>query len=78
VRRRLDGVVEEADGRGEAGDRGTAGGRRGEERGGGQAGRLKTLPTGGSHLWREGEREERAGHWWAVCGPKASVGPQKE
>jgi hypothetical protein len=33
-RRRLHGVVEEAEGRGEAGDDGTAGGRRGEERGG--------------------------------------------
>jgi hypothetical protein len=31
---RLHGVVEEAEGRGEAGDGGTAGGRRGEERGG--------------------------------------------
>jgi hypothetical protein len=24
------------------------------------------------------EREERAGLWWAVCGPKASAGPRME
>jgi hypothetical protein len=24
----------------------------------------------------EREREERAGLWWAVCGPKASAGPR--
>jgi hypothetical protein len=26
----------------------------------------------------EREREERAGLWWAVCGPKASAGPRME
>jgi hypothetical protein len=26
----------------------------------------------------ERERGGREGHWWAVCGPKASVGPGKE
>jgi hypothetical protein len=50
VRLRLDGVVEEADGRGEPGRRdGGAGGRRGRgEEGGGR--RLGVTPTGGPHL----------------------------
>jgi hypothetical protein len=71
VRRRLDGVVEEADGRGEPGRRdGGAGGRRGREKGGG--GRLGTHLTGGPHLsvaaWERGREAGAGGPAWAESG----------
>jgi hypothetical protein len=85
VRRRLDGVVEEADGRGEPGRRdGGAGDRHGREKGGG--GRLGTHLTDGPHLsvaaWERG-REAGAGgpasaRWagrdWAAAGCEKARG----
>jgi hypothetical protein len=76
VRRCLDGVVEEADGRGEPGRRdGGKGGRHGRKKGGG--GRLGTHLTGGPHLsvapWEGGR--EGGGRWWAGVGRKRGIGP---
>jgi hypothetical protein len=75
VGRRLDGVVEEADGRGAAGN----GRRRGRPAAGAEMGRgrrKETAPTGGPHL-SAAEREGRweAGVKWAAwagsrCGPR--------